>query len=94
MHFSQGWVQFVYRFSFDFVPWALVLVAIGLVRVAAWARPRAGSRLGPVGGGTGTLVANRSAAAAALAIGGAVALVVASVLVNAWGVIWGDALGW
>jgi hypothetical protein len=39
-------------------------------------------------------VANRSAAAAALAIGGAVALVVASVLVNAWGVIWGDALGW
>ncbi len=94
MHFSQGWVQFGYRFSNDFVPWALLLVAIGLERVAAWARPRAGSRLGPVGGGTGTLVANRSAAAAALAIGGAVALVVASVLVNAWGVIWGDALGW
>ena len=33
MHFSQGWVQFGYRFSLDFVPWALVLVAIGLARV-------------------------------------------------------------
>ena len=30
MHFSQGWVQFGYRFSLDFVPFALVLVAIGL----------------------------------------------------------------
>ena len=29
MHFSQGWVQFGYRFSNDFVPWALLLVAIG-----------------------------------------------------------------
>jgi hypothetical protein len=33
MHFSQGWVQFGYRFSNDFVPWALVLVAVGLERV-------------------------------------------------------------
>jgi hypothetical protein len=44
MHFSQGWVQFGYRFSNDFVPWALVLVAIGLERVArrgwrGWAVP-------------------------------------------------------
>ena len=29
MHFSQGWVQFGYRFSNDFVPFALVLVALG-----------------------------------------------------------------
>ena len=29
MHFSQGWVQFGYRFSNDIVPFALVLVAIG-----------------------------------------------------------------
>jgi hypothetical protein len=33
MHFSQGWVQFGYRFSLDFVPWALVLVALGMERV-------------------------------------------------------------
>jgi hypothetical protein len=35
MHFSQGWVQFGYRFSLDFVPWALVLVALGMQRVRA-----------------------------------------------------------
>jgi hypothetical protein len=34
-HFSQGWVQFGYRFSNDFVPWALLLVAIGLDRLAS-----------------------------------------------------------
>ncbi len=33
MHFSQGWVQVGYRFSLDFVPWALVLVALGMERV-------------------------------------------------------------
>jgi hypothetical protein len=105
MHFSQGWVQFGYRFSNDFAPWAILLVAIGLERIATWARPRAGSRLGGAAAraragirdgasGAATLVADRSVAAGTLAIGGAVALVVASVLVNAWGVIWGDALGW
>jgi hypothetical protein len=34
MHFSQGWVQFGYRFSNDFVPWAILLVAVGLERLA------------------------------------------------------------
>jgi hypothetical protein len=33
MHFSQGWVQFGYRFSLDFIPWALILVALGMERV-------------------------------------------------------------
>jgi hypothetical protein len=33
MHFSQGWVQFGYRFSLDFIPWALVLVALGMDRI-------------------------------------------------------------
>jgi hypothetical protein len=33
MHFSQGWVQFGYRFSLDFAPWALVLVALGMQRI-------------------------------------------------------------
>jgi hypothetical protein len=33
MHFSQGWVQFGYRFSNDFAPFALVLVTLGLARV-------------------------------------------------------------
>ena len=34
MHFSQGWVQFGYRFSNDFAPFALLLVAIGFERLA------------------------------------------------------------
>jgi hypothetical protein len=33
MHFSQGWVQFGYRFSLDFLPWALIPVALGLDRL-------------------------------------------------------------
>jgi hypothetical protein len=37
MHFSQGWVQFGYRFSLDFLPWALILVAIGLDRLRSTA---------------------------------------------------------
>jgi hypothetical protein len=32
MHFSQGWVQFGYRFSNDFIVFMLLLVAIGLAR--------------------------------------------------------------
>jgi hypothetical protein len=42
MHFSQGWVQFGYRFSNDFVVFAVVLVALGMARrggvglLAAW----------------------------------------------------------
>ena len=39
MHFSQGWVQFGYRFSLDAAPFALVLVAIGAERlIARWRR--------------------------------------------------------
>ena len=47
MHFSQGWVQFGYRFANDTVPFALVLVAIGLswlvdrVPTRRWAMPLA-----------------------------------------------------
>jgi hypothetical protein len=33
MHFSQGWVQFGYRFSNDVVPFVLVLTAIGLAHL-------------------------------------------------------------
>jgi hypothetical protein len=33
MHFSQGWVQFGYRFSIDFAPFALILVALGASRI-------------------------------------------------------------
>jgi hypothetical protein len=33
MHFSQGWVQFGYRFSNDFVPFALPVVALGAHRL-------------------------------------------------------------
>lgn len=38
MHFSQGWVQFGYRFSNDFAPFAIVLVALGASRLGRhWA---------------------------------------------------------
>jgi hypothetical protein len=33
MHFSQGWVQFGYRFSNDFAPFALVMVTIAIARI-------------------------------------------------------------
>jgi hypothetical protein len=36
MHFSQGWVQFGYRFSNDFVPFAIVLVALGAGRLGRY----------------------------------------------------------
>jgi hypothetical protein len=71
MHFSQGWVQFGYRFSNDFVPWALLLVALGLERVA-----RPGARARP------------------LWILVALVLTGLSVVINLWGVVWADALGW
>ena len=70
MHFSQGWVQFGYRFGNDTVPFALVLVAVGFSQLVdraptrRWAMP--------------------------LAIG----LIVVSVAVNPWGVVWGRLLGW
>ena len=32
LHFSQGWVNFGYRFSNDFVVFALPLVAVGMAR--------------------------------------------------------------
>ena len=40
MHFSQGWVQFGYRFSNDVVPFALALVALGIDRLTDGARRR------------------------------------------------------
>jgi hypothetical protein len=33
MHFSQGWVQFGYRFSNDFAPFAMILVTLGVARL-------------------------------------------------------------
>jgi hypothetical protein len=37
-HFSQGWVQWGYRFSLDFIPFLLPLVALGAARLDG--RPR------------------------------------------------------
>ena len=65
-HFSQGWVQFGYRFSNDFAPFAMILVALG---IAESRRSRVGWIL-------------------------AWLLVAASVVINAWGVMWGVALRW
>lgn len=42
-HFSQGWVQFGYRFSNDYVVFLLILVALGMARVL-----RGGGRRGLV----------------------------------------------
>jgi hypothetical protein len=67
MHFSQGWVQFGYRFSNDAAPFAMVLVALGFERLAdrrSW----------------GMLLA--------------MSLVVVSLAVNLWGVVWSRSLGW
>ena len=33
MHFSQGWVQFGYRFSNDLAPFAVILVTLGIARL-------------------------------------------------------------
>jgi hypothetical protein len=68
MHFSQGWVQFGWRFSNDFVPFALPLVALGIQRF--------------IGSGT----RHRTAIVGVL--------VVTSIAVNLWGVVWGALLGW
>jgi hypothetical protein len=38
MHFSQGWVQFGYRFSNDFAPFALVLVTLAIARAHGYWR--------------------------------------------------------
>jgi hypothetical protein len=63
-HFSQGWVQWGYRFSLDFIPFLLPMVALGAARSDG--RPR--------------LIAW--------------VLVGAGALINVWGVIWGQILGW
>ena len=68
MHFSQGWVQFGYRFSNDAVPFAVPLVALGIDRLAAGARR--------------------------WAVPVAMALILVSIAVNAWGVVWARQLGW
>ena len=67
MHFSQGWVQFGYRFSNDAAPFALLLVALGFQRLV-----------------------DRRVWGMALAVG----LIVLSVAINLWGVLWGRLLGW
>jgi hypothetical protein len=90
MHFSQGWVQFGYRFSNDFVPWALLLVAIGLERIAAYRSSRRDDADSSSKGG----LRARLPGIAGLGVAVAVALIVVSVAVNLWGTIWGDALGW
>jgi hypothetical protein len=64
-HFSQGWVQWGYRFSLDFIPFLLPMVALGAAR-SSDGRPRVI----------------------------AFALLAAGLLINLWGVTWGQLLGW
>ncbi len=49
-HFSQGWVQFGYRFSLDFAPFLLVAVALGAERFLGSRGAPRGRRLALVGG--------------------------------------------
>jgi hypothetical protein len=67
MHFSQGWVQFGYRFSDDAAPFAVLLVALGFERLATRRR-------------WGMLAA--------------MTLVLLSLAINLWGVLWSRLLGW
>ena len=67
VHFSQGWVQFGYRFSNDAAPFALVLVALGFERLSVRYR-------------WGMLAA--------------MTLVVLSLAINLWGVMWSRLLAW
>ena len=109
MHFSQGWVQFGYRFALDFAPWALLLVALGLERVASrtdrdrdeapLAAPvvgagRSGAAAPATGAGLAGIAGVSAAAGAWALVGLALVLVAISVFVNLWGVVWGDVLGW
>jgi hypothetical protein len=71
MHFSQGWVQFGYRFSLDFAPFLLVAVALGTEEF-----------LGPRG------------APRRIRLAIVVALVAASIAIQAWGIAWARTLGW
>jgi hypothetical protein len=50
MHFSQGWVQFGYRFSLDFAPFLLVAVGLGATRFLGARRGRRAGRLAVVAG--------------------------------------------
>ena len=90
LHFSQGWVQFGYRFSLDFAPWAILLVAIGLERIAA--RTAAAGHTGRTLEEPAFGIDRRAGAWAIVAV--AIVLVAVSVFVNLWGVVWGDVLGW
>ncbi len=57
MHFSQGWVQFGYRFSLDFAPFLLVALALGTERFLGPRGERRRARLAVVGGLVGASIA-------------------------------------
>jgi len=49
-HFSQGWVQFGYRFSLDFAPFLLVAAGLGAERFLGSRKARLRGRLAVLGG--------------------------------------------
>jgi len=49
MHFSQGWVQFGYRFSLDWVPFALPVLALGFEAMAGGGRRTTALAAGLIG---------------------------------------------
>jgi len=108
MHFSQGWVQFGYRFSSDFAPFALLLVALGASRLGRW-WPVVLLLPAVLFLPLGFLAAAILGVAVLIAVGAdrepgearffgrlwpVVLLVALSIAVNFWGAMWGVILGW
>jgi hypothetical protein len=108
MHFSQGWVQFGYRFSSDFAPFALLLVALGASRLGRW-WPLVLLLPAVLFLPLGFLAAAILVVAILIALGSdrepgqalsfgrlwpVVLLVALSIAVNFWGTMWGVILGW
>lgn len=88
-HFSQGWVQFGYRFSNDVIPFVLLLVAVGIDQWTGGTGDGPAARTGPVGS-----TAHGAAAGSRLATVMTLALIGLSVAINAWGIAWSRILGW
>jgi hypothetical protein len=91
-HFSQGWVQFGYRFSNDVIPFALLLVALGIDHGTSGVADASAAPAGPTGAlGPAT---TEAAARDRLPIDVTLGLIGLSIAIIAWGIAWSRILGW